>query len=54
MITYHGLGYYGLLIGLGGAALLRLLPRESRAHRLVSRALLAALLVTAALVGFSY
>ncbi|MDQ0795592.1 hypothetical protein [Streptomyces sp. B1I3] len=54
MITYHGLGFYGLFAALGGAALLRLLPRESRAHRLLSRALLAALLLTAAIVGLSY
>ncbi|WP_405548927.1 hypothetical protein OG215_25190 [Streptomyces globisporus] len=51
MITYHGLGYYGLLAAL---ALLRLLPTGSRAHRLLTRALLAALIVTAAIVGLSY
>ena len=54
MITYHSLGYYGLLVGLGALALLRLLPRGSRAHRLVARTALAALLLVAALVGLSY
>ncbi|MFI6138037.1 hypothetical protein ACIBCC_07615 [Streptomyces griseus] len=54
MITYHGLGYYGLLAALSTLALLRLLPTGSRAHRLLSRALLAALLITAAIVGLSY
>ncbi|MET8401405.1 hypothetical protein [Streptomyces sp900116325] len=53
-MTYHGLGYYGLFVALGAVALLRLLPSGSRAHRLLSRALLAALLVTAAIVGLSY
>ncbi|MFH9134419.1 hypothetical protein [Streptomyces sp. NPDC017524] len=54
MITYHAIGYHGLFAALGALALLRLLPTGSRAHRLLSRALLAALLITAALVGLSY
>ncbi|WP_406225331.1 hypothetical protein [Streptomyces anulatus] len=54
MITYHSIGYHGLLVALGALALLRLLPAGSRARRLLSRALLAALLITAALVGLSY
>ncbi|MFJ2438442.1 hypothetical protein ACIOWM_35065 [Streptomyces anulatus] len=54
MITYHGLGYYGLLAALGALALMWLLPTGSRVHRLLSRALLAALLLTAAIVGLSY
>ncbi|WP_435239573.1 hypothetical protein [Streptomyces sp. YPW6] len=54
MITYHGLGYYGLFAALAALALLRLLPTGSRAHRLLTRALLAALIVTAAIVGLSY
>ncbi|MFH9269209.1 hypothetical protein ACH4KN_33900 [Streptomyces sp. NPDC017546] len=54
MITYHAIGHHGLFVALGALALLRLLPTGSRAHRLLSRALLAALLVTAALVGLSY
>ncbi|MFD7746724.1 hypothetical protein ACFV2V_13790 [Streptomyces sp. NPDC059698] len=54
MITYHGLGYYGLFAALGTLALLRLLPTGSRAHRLLTQALLAALIVTAAIVGLSY
>ncbi|WP_170994718.1 hypothetical protein [Streptomyces sp. BPSDS2] len=54
MITYHGLGYYGLLVALGALVLMTLLPTGSRAHRLLTRALLAALIVTAAIVGLSY
>ncbi|MFI6861770.1 hypothetical protein ACIBKZ_18040 [Streptomyces sp. NPDC050421] len=53
-MTYHGLGYYGLLGVLGAAVLLTLLPNGSRAHRLLSRAVLAALLLVAAIVGLSY
>lgn len=54
MITYHGIGYYGLFTALGALVLMTLLPNGSRAHRLLSRTFLAALLVTAAVVGFSY
>ncbi|WP_327268792.1 hypothetical protein OG233_14040 [Streptomyces sp. NBC_01218] len=54
MITYHLLGFYGLFVALGGAALRQVLPRGSRAHRLVTRVLLAALLLITALVGLSY
>ncbi|MER5892296.1 hypothetical protein [Streptomyces sp. NPDC001876] len=54
MITYHSLGYYGLFATLGAVVLMTLLPNGSRAHRLVTRAALAALLVTAAIVGLSY
>ncbi|MFE2017577.1 hypothetical protein ACFW9O_05905 [Streptomyces sp. NPDC059499] len=54
MITYHSLGYYGLFAALGAVVLMTLLPNGSRAHRLVTRAALAALLVTAAIVGLSY
>ncbi|MGW0938858.1 hypothetical protein [Streptomyces sp. NPDC002666] len=53
-MTYHDLGYYGLFGILGAAVLLTLLPDGCRAHRLLARALLAVLLVTAAIVGFSY
>lgn len=53
-MTYHDLGYYGLLGILSAVILLTLLPNGCRAHRLLSRAVLAALLVTAAIVGFSY
>ncbi|MEQ4610305.1 hypothetical protein ABMX48_29405 [Streptomyces cavourensis] len=54
MITYHGLGYYGLFAALGALILLTLLPTGSRAHRLLTRAFLAALVITAAIVGLSY
>ncbi|MFI6143230.1 hypothetical protein ACIBCC_34160 [Streptomyces griseus] len=54
MITYHSIGYCGLFAALSALALLRLLPAASRAHRLLSHALLAALLITAAIVGLSY
>ncbi|MET9707720.1 hypothetical protein [Streptomyces griseus] len=50
MITYHSIGYCGLFAALSALALLRLLPAASRAHRLLSRALL----ITAAIVGLSY
>ncbi|MFD7319356.1 hypothetical protein [Streptomyces sp. NPDC059883] len=51
MITYHALGYYGLPALLAAALLLRVLPRDSHARRLLARA---ALLLVAALVGLSY
>ncbi|WP_168712363.1 hypothetical protein [Streptomyces sp. A1277] len=54
MITYHGIGYYGLFAALGALVLITLLPNGSRAHRLLSSAFLAALLFTAAVVGLSY
>jgi hypothetical protein len=54
MITYHALGFYGLLGTLGAVVLMYLLPNGSRAHRLLFRAVLAALLLVAALVGLSY
>ncbi|MGW3213122.1 hypothetical protein ACWDBC_12835 [Streptomyces parvus] len=54
MITYHGLGYYGLFAALSALILMTLLPTGSRVHRLLGRALLAALIVTAAIVGLSY
>lgn len=54
MITFHALGYYGLFGALAAVILMQLLPTGSTAHRLLSRALLAALLVTAAIVGLSY
>ncbi|MET9050122.1 hypothetical protein ABZW50_03085 [Streptomyces bacillaris] len=54
MITYHGLGYYGLFAALGTLVLITLLPTGSRAHRLLTRAFLAALVITAAIVGLSY
>lgn len=54
MITYHSLGQYGLYGLLGTVALLTLLPNGSRAHRLVTRTALAALLLVAAIVGLSY
>ncbi|MFD0344026.1 hypothetical protein ACFVH0_36070 [Streptomyces sp. NPDC127117] len=53
-MTFHGIGYFGLFVVLGAVALLALLPNGSPAHRMLSRALLAALLVTAAIVGLSY
>lgn len=53
-MTYHALGYYSLVGILGAVVLLTLLPDGCRAHRLLSRAVLAALLITAAIVGLSY
>lgn len=54
MITYHALGYYALPALLAAALLLRVLPRDSHARRLLARAALATLLLVAALVGLSY
>lgn len=54
MITFHGLGFWGLFTGLSGLALLRLLPRDSAAHRILRRALLAAAAIVAAIVALSY
>jgi hypothetical protein len=53
-LTYHALGYYGLPALIAAGLLLRVLPRDSRAHQLVARAALFALLLTAAIVGLSY
>lgn len=54
MITYHALGFYGLFTALAAGLLLRILPRDSAAHRLTARATLVALVLVAALVGLSY
>lgn len=54
MISYHGIGYWALLIGLPLALLLRVLPRGSAAHQTGARVLLAGLTLIAALVYFSY
>jgi len=54
MITYQSIGYHGLFVALGALVLMTLLPNGSRAHRLLSRALLGALIITAAIVGLSY
>ncbi|MFD5425227.1 hypothetical protein [Streptomyces sp. NPDC127084] len=54
MITYHALGYWGLPAFLGIALLLKVLPRDSRAHQLLARIALAGLLLIAAIVGLSY
>lgn len=54
MITYHALGYYGLL-GIPAAALLtRLTPAGSTARRITARITLAALLLVAATIALSY
>ncbi|MFD8882368.1 hypothetical protein ACFV0H_07570 [Streptomyces erythrochromogenes] len=54
MITYHALGYWGLLTIPTALVLLRLLPAGSRAHKLLARAVLAALALIAAIVALSY
>jgi hypothetical protein len=54
MLTYHGLGYYGLPALLAAGVLLRVLPRGSEAHRTVARAALFALLLIVAIVVASY
>ncbi|MCY0926906.1 hypothetical protein OTB20_11965 [Streptomyces sp. H27-H1] len=54
MITYHGLGYWGLLTIPAALALLRLLPSGSRAHRLLFHATLGALAGIVAIVALSY
>lgn len=54
MITYHALGYYGLPALIAAGLLLKVLPRDSGAHRLVARTTLLGLLLVAALVGLSY
>ncbi|MDH2392335.1 hypothetical protein QCN29_26870 [Streptomyces sp. HNM0663] len=53
-LTYHALGYWGLPALIAAALLLRILPRDSHAHRLISRAALLSLLIVAAIVGLSY
>lgn len=54
MITYHGLGYWGLLTIPAALALLRILPTGSAIRRLVARAVLGALALIAAIVALSY
>lgn len=54
MITYHAIGYWGLLGGLGATALLRILPRGGAAHRALLRLLLAVLALVAAIIALSY
>lgn len=54
MITYHGLGYWGLLTIPAALTLLRLLPTGSHAHRLLARAVLGALALIAAIIALSY
>jgi hypothetical protein len=54
MITYHALGYYGMPALIAAGLLLKVLPRDSRAHQIVARAALLALLAAAAIVGLSY
>ncbi|MEU2311184.1 hypothetical protein [Streptomyces albidoflavus] len=54
MITFHALGYWGLLALIPTLALLRILPPHSTLRRHLSRATLAALLLTAAAVALSY
>ncbi|WP_328620708.1 hypothetical protein [Streptomyces sp. NBC_00354] len=54
MITYHGLGYWGLLTVPAALALLRLLPTGSRAHKLLARLILGALALATAIVALSY
>ncbi|MEU0716819.1 hypothetical protein ABZ498_06510 [Streptomyces lavendulocolor] len=54
MITYHGLGYWGLL-GIPTTLLLaRLLPAGSTPRRHLTRAALGALLLIAAITALSY
>ncbi|MFJ4863416.1 hypothetical protein [Streptomyces sp. NPDC088748] len=54
MITYHGIGYWGLLTIPAALALLRLLPNGSRARRILLHAILGALAGIAAIVALSY
>ncbi|MFF7180155.1 hypothetical protein [Streptomyces sp. NPDC008121] len=54
MITYHALGYYGLL-GIPAALIAaRILPAGSPARRIAARAALGALLLIAAITALSY
>lgn len=54
MITYHGIGYWAFLALPGALLLLRILPAGSSARRLLSKALLGALALIAAIVALSY
>ncbi|MCA1218680.1 hypothetical protein [Streptomyces sp. 8L] len=54
MITYRAIGYWVVLTLIPAAILLRLLPAGSRARAFLARVILAALILIAALVGFSY
>lgn len=54
MITYFGLGYWGYLIGIPAAVIVRFIPRHTAAGRYGRRAVWAWLAVTVAIVFFSY
>ncbi|MFD5111456.1 hypothetical protein ACFWNG_03925 [Streptomyces sp. NPDC058391] len=54
MITYQAIGYYACLALVPAVILLTLLPRDSRARRLLSRAVIAAFLLITTIVGLSY
>ncbi|MFI6105823.1 hypothetical protein [Streptomyces sp. NPDC051310] len=54
MITYHALGYYGLIAIPSALLATRLLPAGSTARRLLTRAALGALLLIAAITALSY
>lgn len=53
-LTYHAIGLYGLPAFVAASLLLRILPRDSDAHRLLARASVAGLLLIAAIVIASY
>ncbi|MDT9689407.1 hypothetical protein Q5762_13885 [Streptomyces sp. P9(2023)] len=54
MLTYHALGYYGLLGIPAALAAARLMPAGSPARRALARAALGALLLIAAIIALSY
>jgi hypothetical protein len=54
VITYHALGYYGLLGIPAALVVARVLPVGSPARRITARAALGALLLVAAIIALSY
>ena len=54
MITYHGLGYYGFLLGIPGIAAVGLIPAHTRIGQLARRAVWTWIGITVAIIVFSY
>lgn len=54
MITYHGLGYYGFLIGIPAAIVVRWIPAHTLIGRYGRRGIAAWLAITVAILIFSY
>lgn len=54
MITYHGLGYWGFLVGIPAALIVRRIPAHTLIGRYGRRGVIAWLAITVAIVCLSY